>query len=104
MLNNGVCVKTCPTNNTDDKVECKPTTSMAANNKYRDCVYYPSRNSVSWGPAFRYESKNFQGSFCIPKANDYVDENTYQAFKSAFFGSVYGETAGVWAYNIMKAW
>jgi len=104
MLNYGVCVKTCPTATTSEPVDCKVTTYQAGNNLYTDCVYYPDRTSIYNGTPFRYESLNVLNAFCIPNASDYVDQQTYESFKTAFFSSVYGQTAGVWAYNIMKAW
>jgi len=77
------------------------------NYRYEDCEYYPgnSRDSngqvTKNGPAFRYETLNVLNAFCIPNGEDYMDAETYEAFKDAFFNSVYGEKAGVWAYNIM---
>lgn len=37
LLNKGVCVKSCPSGDSSEPVECKPTTSMNADNRYKNC-------------------------------------------------------------------
>ena len=94
LLNNGVCVKECPTANEVDKVSCRSTPQMDADFKFKDCVYYPAAQSTNLGiqyfTPFRYSTQSLLGHFCIPKGSDYVDEETYNAFKEAFFESSYG--------------
>jgi hypothetical protein len=41
LLNNGVCVKECPSKDQTEEVECKSTKSMDENYKFLNCVYYP---------------------------------------------------------------
>lgn len=81
---------------------------MIDSSYYKDggCQHYPNRNSVSWGTPYRYDTKSTVGHFCVPDGAGYADDNpdTLQAFKDAFFNSVYGETAGQWAYNTSIAW
>jgi hypothetical protein len=43
-------------------------------------------------------------SYCIPNGADYVNATTYNAFKDAFFGSVYGNKAAGYFRDIANAW
>ncbi len=104
MLSYGVCVKSCPSADSNEPVDCKPTSYMAGSSAYANCMNYPSQTGGRNGPPFRYKTLNVLNSFCIPDGSSYVNEETYVAFKNAFFSNVYGETAGVWAYNVAKAW
>jgi len=90
MLSYGVCVKSCPTNDTSEPVECKATKYTAGNSEYSNCVQYVGRSGLNPGVAFRYNTKSILGNFCIPDGADYMDSSTVEAFKKAFFDSVYG--------------
>lgn len=41
MLNNGVCVSSCPTSNTSIPVDCYNTNETNTNIKYLNCSHYP---------------------------------------------------------------
>jgi len=43
-------------------------------------------------------------SFCVPNGADYVDNKTLESFKTAFFGSVYGNAAASYFHDIAAAW
>ena len=108
LLSKGMCVKSCPSGKSEDPVICRPTNILAADYHFSNCTYYPLAQSYAGttvlGVGFRYESKSLLGSFCIPKGEDYVDKATYESFKTAFFGSVYGNAAASYFHDIAATW
>lgn len=87
LLNNGVCVKECPTSS--GPVHCKPTKAMEANWRYKNCEFYPlakeEMGTIYWLEPFRYNTKSMLGAFCMPYDDTYVNKDTFEAFKKAFF-------------------
>jgi hypothetical protein len=41
LLNNGICVKRCPTSNIKDPVMCVTTSNFEVDYKFHRCQYYP---------------------------------------------------------------
>jgi hypothetical protein len=44
------------------------------------------------------------GRFCIPNGPDYVDEQTYEAFLTSFFGASFGTSSSQYFYDVGKSW
>jgi uncharacterized membrane protein YagU involved in acid resistance len=108
LLKSGTCVKECPTANTQDPVHCYETQSMKDNFRYQQCQYFPMAQETSFGTEyfmpFRYSTENLLGHFCVPKGSDYVDKQTFEAFKKGFFESVYGAESARYVNDVIKSW
>lgn len=53
---------------------------------------------------FRYTSENLLGHFCVPDGSDYINKDTYEAFKKGFFESVYGAESARHFNDVIKSW
>lgn len=86
MLNQAVCVKTCPMND-GAVVDCvKPTyMTSAAAGTYSDCQ---AKNMT--GGWFRYDTYMVMNSFCLPNGKKYVSAENMDTIKNAFKSSIYG--------------
>jgi hypothetical protein len=40
----------------------------------------------------------------LPSGSDYVSQQTYDAFKTAFFSNSYGATSALYFYDIARGW
>jgi hypothetical protein len=41
--------------------------------------------TIYWLEPFRYNTKSMLGAFCMPYDDTYVNKDTFEAFKKAFF-------------------
>jgi hypothetical protein len=53
-----MCVKSCPSSNSSEKVDCKEPSFFGSTVKFKNCTYYPSAytsgSTTYYGSAFRY--------------------------------------------------
>jgi len=102
LLNYGVCVKECP--KSTGAVDCKPTQHIVDSTPqfYKDCEYYP--DEVGGLVAFRYDTKEFLGHYCLPDGAYTEYGNMKDKFKDLFFESAVGDAGTQYAYDIAKTW